>query len=734
MASNKESLEGKVPRREEGKGSGEPRRKRQQEAIKRDRAERAIRRDEIRQAQEEQKREKERERPQVVQKDFPVEPSIGQPSGAARLVNTTREERQLRDQGVVFSDGEDTHIYDPQQVGKEDEWETEEGLDTSFYMSELMEGGTAIDTGKKRVLEIQERTAKYQVARQSIEGRIEQLDRREMSAKQQERQLQERQRYFQQNLAEKEARVREEMNRKLQKQMYDESLAMLNKMENEMMEKQRVADEKERELLRREEALREAEISWKNKEAELEKEYLVRIRREIEKEILSRATALHTPPPSENVTQITGGARKKTIYYEPERSQVDRDSTYRKEIDLRGGATEAAKLLTTERIKSEVEDKIALKPMPTYSRTQYDTKIDKKPDHIESVTDKQKPSLPKSRMDETDLSKALDKAERSIASQKEGKDKSAETVLGEINPLKLPAQESLYLKPPSIGKFSGADPVPKSESCFEDWKLEVESIIEMKVYHDISIAQAIRKSLTGQARSVLQAMGPKAKPEQMISRLESIFGNVASGEAVLQEFYTAEQRQDESTVDWGLRLENVLQRAIEKNHVTGDKNEMLKSKFWRSLYNQDLKNATKMYKESIHDFEVFRKKVREEEYEMKKVVTRQTDQRQNKGRQAAQHQPVINVTEDQVEVLKDLVERMTSLEQNYQQRYQGYGRGQKRGRRGRGHGRRGRGRGGDNYEEGQGLQSDKKEDTDKNQSANQNPSGLNLTKSPSQGR
>ena len=430
MASNKESLEGKVPRREEGKGSGEPRRKRQQEAIKRDRAERAIKRDQIRQAQEEQKREKERERPQVVQKDFPVEPSTRQPSGAARLVNTTREERQLRDQGVVFSDGEDTHIYDPQQVGKEDEWETEEGLDTSFYMSELMEGGTAIDTGKKRVLEIQERTAKYQVARQSIEGRIEQLDRREMSAKQQERQLQERQRYFQQNLAEKEARVREEMNRKLQKQMYDESLAMLNKMENEMMEKQRVADEKEREHLRREKALREAEISWKNKEAELEKEYLVRIRGEVEKEILSRATALHTPPPSENVTQITGGARKKTIYYEPERGQVDIDSTYRKEIDLRGGATEAAKLLTTERIKSEVEDKIALKPMPTYSRTQYDTKIDEKPDHIESVIDKQKPSLPKSRMDETDLSKALDKAERSIASQKEGKDKSAETVLG----------------------------------------------------------------------------------------------------------------------------------------------------------------------------------------------------------------------------------------------------------------------------------------------------------------
>ena len=37
-----------------------------------------------------------------------------------------------------------------------------------------------------------------------------------------------------------------------------------------MLEKQRAADEIERELLKREEALREAEISWKNREAELE--------------------------------------------------------------------------------------------------------------------------------------------------------------------------------------------------------------------------------------------------------------------------------------------------------------------------------------------------------------------------------------------------------------------------------------------------------------------------------
>ena len=46
-------------------------------------------------------------------------------------------------------------------------------------------------------------------------------------------------------------------------------------------------------------------------------------------------------------------------------------------------------------------------------------------------------------------------------------------------------------------------------------------------------------------------MGPKATSRQILSRLQSIFGNVASGEAIMQEFYTAEQRFDESTVDWG---------------------------------------------------------------------------------------------------------------------------------------------------------------------------------------
>ena len=50
------------------------------------------------------------------------------------------------------------------------------------------------------------------------------------------------------------------------------------------------------------------------------------------------------------------------------------------------------------------------------------------------------------------------------------------------------------------------------------------------------IGQAIRKSLRGPAKREIVQMGPSASVEDIIERLESTFGNVASGMSVLQEF------------------------------------------------------------------------------------------------------------------------------------------------------------------------------------------------------
>ena len=98
---------------------------------------------------------------------------------------------------------------------------------------------------------------------------------------------------------------------------------------------------------------------------------------------------------------------------------------------------------------------------------------------------------------------------------------------------------------PKITVFSGEEPRPKSESSFEKWTYEVRCLRKDKMYSEATIGQAIRKSLKGQAKKVLLPMGSDATVDQIIQRLEGVFGNVATPMSILQEFYTVYQKQDE---------------------------------------------------------------------------------------------------------------------------------------------------------------------------------------------
>ena len=65
-----------------------------------------------------------------------------------------------------------------------------------------------------------------------------------------------------------------------------------------------------------------------------------------------------------------------------------------------------------------------------------------------------------------------------------------------------------------------------------------------------------------------------------MDKLERTFGNVASGQTVLQEFYTAEQRKIESVTLWGIQLEEIFQRAVEIGFATeNQRDKMLIERF-----------------------------------------------------------------------------------------------------------------------------------------------------------
>lgn len=627
---------------------------------RRARRERADRRALTRGIQEKRQTEKHTSgRPQVVQKEFvSVTAETGTPSqGITSTHNPGNTTQELRNQGVVFSDEE--HNHQSPHAGDDNHWETTQDL--SSCVSELEEEGEEINIVRERVAEIQDRTEQYQIRRQQMENQVQELQRRENVARLQERELQQRKAHFQEGLKERQDNVRKEMRKKMQEQMYQDSLTILQNMETEMEERRRAAEEREYQLRKREEALRQAEASWRNQERLIENSYLEQVRQEIEREMREKANLQPSPQGPGQSRDISGGARKKNTFYSlPVEKQTSLDNQYEEEMQQTQLERDIESKLKREHEETETERKLVWntenQPAPTCV---FDRQFRTHKDDSSENTSEGRPITKATQQEDSSV-----KEERAVKSQE------------------LSLHEGIYPKP-YVGKFSGSDPVPKSESSFDDWKLEVESLKAAKIYPDISIAQAMRKSLSGRAKSVLQGMLPTAGPNDIIARLESNFGNVASGEAMLQEFYTAQQRFDEDIVDWGLRLENILQRAIEKEKVTGDRNDMLKSKFWRSLHSQDLKNATKMYKDSMKSFEEFRRKVREEEYEMRKAGLRQ-DQKQKAGRQTVQHQPVVEMSADHLELLKSLVQRMEIMERNQR----AFGRGRRRGR-GRGRGRDG---------------------------------------------
>ena len=84
---------------------------------------------------------------------------------------------------------------------------------------------------------------------------------------------------------------------------------------------------------------------------------------------------------------------------------------------------------------------------------------------------------------------------------------------------------------PKFTVFSGEE--PKNEATFEEWHCEVNCTRSDHIYPDQAIAQAIRRSLKGQAKKVLLPMGTLSTVQEIIERLKGVFGNVVAGESVM---------------------------------------------------------------------------------------------------------------------------------------------------------------------------------------------------------
>lgn len=172
-----------------------------------------------------------------------------------------------------------------------------------------------------------------------------------------------------------------------------------------------------------------------------------------------------------------------------------------------------------------------------------------------------------------------------------------------------PQSDNSYKVPLRISFFSGEE-----KDSYDLWKYEV--ICLMKESHsEQSILQAIRRSVKGEAAKVIMRLGVGANVQEILSKLDSIYGNVLEKEDILAEFYSAKQRDDETCSAWSCRLEEILCKAMKMGRVQDQAaNEMLRTMFYKGL-RQDLKDISGHLYHSITDFDELRVEIRKIETE-----------------------------------------------------------------------------------------------------------------------
>jgi hypothetical protein len=119
-----------------------------------------------------------------------------------------------------------------------------------------------------------------------------------------------------------------------------------------------------------------------------------------------------------------------------------------------------------------------------------------------------------------------------------------------------------YIHPPRLSVFSGTS--GKGEMSFDLWFYEVKCLLQEKTHTRELIAQAIRRSLKGEAGRVIMGLGPHADVNDIMRKLMSVYGEVDDRETIMSEFYGSRQSKDENVTAWSCRLECIIGRALKE--------------------------------------------------------------------------------------------------------------------------------------------------------------------------
>lgn len=218
---------------------------------------------------------------------------------------------------------------------------------------------------------------------------------------------------------------------------------------------------------------------------------------------------------------------------------------------------------------------------------------------------------------------------------------------------------------PKLVLFSGDR---KGEILFDQWRYEVECL-QTDGYSENVICLAIRRSLRGPAGRVLMRLGPNATVDEIMYKLDSIYGTVEEKETLMANFYSARQQESEDISAWGCRLEDLLSKAIIQGLVNpDDENDMLRNMFWSGMKSSLKYIAGHLY-DKYTDFDGLRRAMRilEEDKEKRKS---------DSDKPVPAKRTTVEKDKEETEELRTIVNRLsTELEEMRKEREYGQYRG-----------------------------------------------------------
>ena len=217
----------------------------------------------------------------------------------------------------------------------------------------------------------------------------------------------------------------------------------------------------------------------------------------------------------------------------------------------------------------------------------------------------------------------------------------------------------------------------------------MEALTDSKIYSEEQIQHGMRRSLKGNAADKLRRLGPKATVTEILHHLDLDYGTVESQGSILRNFYSCQQKPDETVSAYTTRLEDLFEDAV-KLEALHSNPEILKQAFHSGL-TPKLKHMTLFQLKSGVPYPELKREVRKLEAEMK---TEQSATKMTCKAAISSEEKETSELSEMKQLLQQINQRIEKLEKKekrdqdfYRPTFNGRGRGRGAYGNGRGRGR-----------------------------------------------